>query len=375
MAFQPFALDEYFEDMIQGGISQGKAREDWFQDRTDEASMDLADQAAALKKKMENAAGIFGKKGMFGKLGPYMKTIIPIIATAVGGPAAGALVGTSMAARDSAKRQSQLKRRLEGVKGMQTQKGKYAGTFLEDYMEKGLLGLKDQTTEGLKGLKKADLISGLVDVGLSAMPGFKGGGDAAKEIGKDVATDVATDAATETAGKSFNQSLKEGVKTVFGDKTAYMDANPQSDKFLNKLFAGIERGINKTPLDLDFATNYAGESIVDQGLGSSIEGLATDAGKEAARTNMLTGLTNKLGPLGKMIKDSSYYKMADFATNPLLGAGTSLDNPFGQRLLSAATTPSAYSGIAREQGMNYLNPNDEEPTVVRAQNPYNRYRV
>ena len=66
--------------------------------------------------------------------------------------------------------------------------------------------------------------------------------------------------------------------------------------------------------------------------------------------------------------------MADFATKPLLGPGTSLDNPFKQRLLSSITTPSAYSGIAREQGMNYLNPNDVEPTVVRAQNPYNRYR-
>tara|TARA_R100001463_G_scaffold85170_6_gene140115 strand:+ start:1738 stop:2751 length:1014 start_codon:yes stop_codon:yes gene_type:complete len=336
MAFQPFALDEYFEDMIKGGISQGKSTEDWFQDRADEASMDLADQAAALKRKMANASGIFGKKGRFGKFGPWMKTLIPIITTAALGPGAGAIVGTSMATADTTTRQKQLKNRLKDLKKKATQKGKYAGTFLQDYMEKGLLGLKDQTIEGLEGLKKADLISGLVDMGLSAIPGFKGG-DAAKEVGKE--------AGKEAAEKSLKESLDKGLKALFGDKTA-----------------------------LDFATNYAGESIVDQGLGSSIEGLATDAGKEAARTNILTGLTNKLGPLGNMVKDSSYYKMADFATNPLLGSGTSLDNPFRQRLLSAATTPSAYSGIAREQGMNYLNPNDVEPTVVRAQNPYNRYR-
>ena len=33
MAFQPFALDQYFKDMIEGGISQGKGREQWFDEK------------------------------------------------------------------------------------------------------------------------------------------------------------------------------------------------------------------------------------------------------------------------------------------------------------------------------------------------------
>ena len=98
------------------------------------------------------------------------------------------------------------------------------------------------------------------------------------------------------------------------------------------------------------------------------------AGNTNLDTNILKGLTEKLGPLNDIIKDSSYYKIADFATNPLLGSGTSLDNPFGQRLLSTVTTPSMYSPIVRAEAMDYLNP-EADPTVVRAQNPYQRYRV
>ena len=55
------------------------------------------------------------------------------------------------------------------------------------------------------------------------------------------------------------------------------------------------------------ADDIAGMSSISAAAGSSAQAaadqLATDAGKEAARTNMLTGLTNKLGPLGKMIKE------------------------------------------------------------------------
>ena len=356
MSFQPFVLDEYFEDMIKGGISQGKSRENWFQDRTDEASMDLAKQADAMKKKMKNASGIFGG----GKLGKIANTLIPMLVTATAGPVFGAAAATALATANTATRQRKLKKRQENLEKMATQKGKYAGTFLQDYMEQGLSGLKSQTTEGLKGLKKTDLIGGLLDIGLSAIPGFKGlGADVGKEVGK------------EAGKKSVKESLDKGLKAVFGDKTAYMDAKPQSDKFLNKLFSGIETKIN-APFKQATSTlkNQANAfpASIDNPFGSV-------AGNTNLDTNILKGLTEKLGPLNDMIKNSSYYKMVDFATNPLLGPGTSLDNPFGQRLLSAVTTPSMYSPIAREQGMNYLNPNDEEPTVVRAQNPYNRYRV
>jgi len=368
MSFQPFALDEYFEDMIKGGISQGKAREDWFQDRTDEASMDLAAQADAMKKKMKNAGGIFGTS----KLGKIVNTLIPIIVTATAGPAAGAAAATALATANTATRQRKLKKRQEDLEKMATQKGKYAGTFLQDYMEQGLSGLKSQTTEGLKGLKQVDLISGLLDIGLSAIPGFKGG-DAAKEVGKE----VGKEAGKEAAEKSLKQSLDKGLKAVFGDKTAYMDAKPQSDKFLNKLFASIEKGIN-TPLKMpktlpsnmvgpDAISPLTGPDMLTPNIGATIQNTNLDK-------NILKGLTEKLGPLGQMIKDSSYYKMADFATNPLLGSGTSLDNPFGQRLLSTVTTPSMYSPIVRAEAMDYLNP-EADPTVVRAQNPYQRYRV
>ena len=64
MAFQPFALDQYFKEMIDGGISQGKGREQWFDKKTNEATLDLARQADMMREKMKSAEGLF--KGPLG---------------------------------------------------------------------------------------------------------------------------------------------------------------------------------------------------------------------------------------------------------------------------------------------------------------------
>ena len=62
MAFQPFSLDAYFADMIDGGIKQKKSQEDWFQTKSDEATMDLAKKTDAMRKKLTKKA----KGGFFG---------------------------------------------------------------------------------------------------------------------------------------------------------------------------------------------------------------------------------------------------------------------------------------------------------------------
>ena len=348
MAFQPFALDNYFEDMIKGGISQGKAQEDWFQDRTDEASMDLAAQAEAMKKKLKSAKGLFGSK-----LGGWGKALIPLLANMVV-PGSGLVLGGVMAGTDAISRQKKYKRRLEDLKKLATKKGKYAGTFLENYMEQGLTGLKDQTKAGLKGLKQVDLLTGLLDVGFNVIPGLGKLGKGAAEVGK------------EAGKKGFGESLKEGLKRIFGDKTAYMDKVPQSDKLLNRLFAGIEKGINKAPLNLDFATNYAGESIMDQGLGSSVQSLAPEVTKSAGKNIFNTAGLEKLLEYGTKLPLGAYKTL----TNPLINANT---GTIGGQLISGLSTPSTYSSVIRDEAMDYLNP-PADPTVVRAQNPFNRYR-
>ena len=335
MAFQPFALDEYFEDMIQGGISQGKAREDWFQDRTDEASMDLADQAAALKKKMENAAGIFGKKGMFGKLGPYMKTIIPIIATAVGGPAAGALVGTSMAARDSAKRQSQLKRRLEGVKGMQTQKGKYAGTFLENYIGQGLSGIKTDVLGGLTGGKKLGRWLGGAEILLSLLPGL---GKVGKKAGEDVTKEVVTDVGEEITENVVKDKVENLVKDIapWPGTTASLTPSDISVPPMSYL-----KDIAKIP-------NIGTRAVMP----------------ELPINTLLSGAKDLVKGVG-----GKYAKTANLLTKPLVPYS---GKNFGRNLLSSLTTPSMYAPLLAEL-YKKQNIGQAEPRLQRAPNPYKRW--
>ena len=345
MAFQPFALDRYFEDMIKGGISQGKDIEQWFAEKSDEATLELAEETEKIKKKMKGAKGFFDKHlGGWGKtaLGFVAPWAIPIMATV-----------------DAAKRQNQYKKRLKDLKKLRTKKGKYAGTFLQDYFERGMEGIKGQTTKALEGLKQADLITGLLDVGVSVIPGLSklGKGNVLSKLGE--------------VGKEAKESLKdkliEGAKNVFGGKTAYADAVPQSDKFLNRLFAGIEKGINKTPLNLDFATNYAGESIMDQGLGSSIQSLGTGATKSAGKNIFNTEGLKKIFDLATGGVSGAY----DIATTPLIKGGT---DTIGSQLISSLSTPSTYSPVIRDEYMKYINP-QEEAAVVRAQSPYQRYRV
>ena len=207
MAFQPFSLDAYFADMIDGGIKQKKSQEDWFQTKSDEATMDLAKKTDAMRKKLTKKA----KGGFFGSdLGKVLRFGLNFI------PGYGPLINLAIAAHTANQRQNQLERRAKDLEKMSTTSGKWAGTFLEDYYKKGMTSGKAATKGALKSLKKADLLTGLLDVGLAG-------------IG------AASSAGTE-GGKKFGKKL---VKDLFGDKTKYLDAVPQSDKPLNKLFSAI----------------------------------------------------------------------------------------------------------------------------------------
>ena len=213
MATIPFAVDKFFEDMIKNGISQSKSVEDWFEDKSDDVTISVSEAADKAKKKLEGAKGFFDKTlGTGGKT--LLKILIPQLAPI-------------MEIVDTVGRQKKYKKRLKELSGLTTKSGKYSGTPWEKYFETGMEGIKGQTKSALEGLKKTDLITGERNTGLS----FTGSG-------KDGAF---TDSLTK---------LKENVKNIFGDKTAYMDAIPQSDKALNKLFSGIERGINAPPIPM-----------------------------------------------------------------------------------------------------------------------------
>jgi len=187
-----------------------------------------------------------------------------------------------MSGLDSLQRQKIYKNRLKDVEKMSEKaSSKYAGTFLEDYVTNALSGIKSETKAGLKGLKQADLMTGLAETGLSLLPGLGNYGNVSKEAGKEV-------------GKG---SLLKNSESLFKN-------------LLN--IPGEAIDIVKNPL---WAPKGAGITVGEEG------------------SNILANL------------------------------------------VASASTPAAYAPLLQEPALNWLTGDDRESTIVRAQNPYQRYRV
>ena len=272
MIQQPFALDQFFEEMIDGGISKDKSRQQWFGKKSDEATLFAAEEAEKARKKLEKAKG---------STPSWLKTLIPMAVNAII-PGSGYLLGGLMSGLDSLQRQKIYKNRLKDVEKMSEKaSSKYAGTFLEDYVTNALSGIKSETKAGLKGLKQADLMTGLAETGLSLLPGLGNYGNVSKEAGKEV-------------GKG---SLLKGSENLFKN-------------LLN--IPGEAIDIVKNPL---WAPKGAGITVGEEG------------------SNILANL------------------------------------------VASASTPAAYAPLLQEPALNWLTGDDRESTIVRAQNPYQRYRV
>lgn len=386
MIQQPFALDQFFEEMLGdmgGGIAQSKSREGWFGKKADEASLFAAEQVEAAKKKMEGAEGWFGKN-------PWMKTVIPLLANAIV-PGSGLIVGGLMSGADAAKRQSQYKNRLEDIEKMSEKaSSKYAGTFLEDYVTNALSGIKTSTKEGLKGLKTTDLISGLIETGLSILPGVvKAGGNATGEVVGEVTEEAAKKASEEAAKKTAEEVAKEkaleaSAKKVFpkaidfsgrlpSKGTNVYQNLPDDAGFLNKLFGKIENeGLTKgLGLDKLFASDTNASNVIEETVASQPRGPLT------AQTSKLPQKLLSLipGVDEKMLKTVSTPMFGLDYTKEVGEEGTKFAETLLPNLLASIATPTYYAGPARDALMDELLKGQGEASVARAQNPYRRYSV
>tara|TARA_R100000458_G_scaffold59941_1_gene73000 strand:- start:6607 stop:7590 length:984 start_codon:yes stop_codon:yes gene_type:complete len=322
---KPFALDKFFQAMTdKKGIAKGRAIQDWYGEKADEATMELADIMSKMQKNLKGPKGVF--KG-------WQKALLPILVGAVGGPGAAAAVGALMAGTDLMKTDKEYSKRIKELEKMATTKGKYAGTFLENYIEQGLSGIKSSGLQGLRGGKKLGRVLGGAEILLSLLPGIdkigkkageKIGKKAGEEVAKEVVKDVTTDAATDAGEGIAADVLKDQIGTVIP---------------VSKGVPKLSSSLTKVPLPGTIPKGAIAEEFF-----KNISSLAKD-------------YVPQLGTVKKL-------------TKPLISPG--LKPTLGQSLLSSLTTPSMYTPLATEW-YKKRNIGQSEPILQRAPNPYKRW--
>lgn len=321
---QQFALENLASKI---NLSEKRARQDYVDKQASEATKLLEKQLDDMQKKAQEDTGFFGKT--FGKNAGIAKTLATIALNAI--PGVGQVAAFALNAADLAKSQSDMKKNIKQVSQAKGVPARFAGTFLEDYLRGGFMGAQSQLKSGLQGAKQTQLLTGLV----SLVPGAISAGKALPQAGQQLS--------------KFGSNLGKAA----AGKTSYMNADPASNKLLNKLFANIERNINAPGFQ------PAGETIIDQGGLSSIASQAPTSkflqslSDTAAKGEGLpTGVGNiTVGDLLKPVAD------------------TGIENPALKALASSALTPANYAPLLQDFYMNYLTKPAGEPVMTRASAP------
>ena len=124
-------------------------------------------------------------------------------------------------------------------------------------------------------------------------------------------------------------------------------------------------GLNQLGGGASQATTQAGTQAATQA--------ATQAGSQAA-SQAADKLGTKLGQLLSQVPGvGTAVKIADVASQPLLGAAPDASRTFLQNFGASVLTPALLSGAAQEPLLKYLTTNQVEPSVVRAQSPFRRF--
>ena len=347
-----FALDKFFEAMTdKKGIAKGRAIQDWYGEKSDEATMELADTMREMQKKLK------GPKGMFKG---WQKTLIPLLVGAVTmNPAAGAAVGAMMAGSDLIVKDSRYKQRIEALEKMRTKKGKYAGTFLENYIEQGLSGIKSGTLGGLKGGQKLGRILGGTELLLSLLPGLgEFGKEPAKEVAKEVVKDVTTDIGSEIA-----ENVAEDVAVDASSKLAF--GSDIFHKWPAEVVATTSFDDFPVPIRSDILQQQIGTKANYLKDIAKVGNLGTRAVMpELPMKTLLSGVKDLAKGVG-----GKYAKTSNLLTKPLVPYS---GNNFGRSLLSGLTTPSMYTPLATVWDKK-RNIGQSEPILQRAPNPYKRW--
>ena len=337
---QPFALENLASKV---GLSQKRAQQDYFDARASEATALLEKQLDEMQKKAQKNTGFFGKA--FGKHAGIAKTLATIALNAI--PGVGQVAAAGLNAADLAKSQSDMKKNIKNVSKAGGVPSRFKGTFLENYLEGNIMGAKGQLKSGLKGAKQTQLLTGLA----SLIPGMISAGKALPQAGQQLS--------------SLGSNIGKGLKSTFAGKTAYMDANPASNKLLNKLFANMERNINAP----EIPSNMVGPNAISP-LGGA------------------DGLTPNISSMQKLLapKENKFLQsLADIATKGeglATGVGeitvgdllkpiadTGIENSNLKALAGSALTPANYAPLLQDLYQNYLTKPTEEPVMTRAQAP------
>lgn len=328
---QPFALENLASKV---GLSQKRAQQDYFDARASEATALLEKQLDEMQKKAQKNTGFFGK--VFGKHAGIAKTLATIALNAI--PGVGQVAAAGLNAADLAKSQSDMKKNIKNVSKAGGVPSRFKGTFLENYLEGNIMGARGQLKSGLKGAKQTQLLTGLA----SLIPGMISAGKALPQAGQQLS--------------SLGSNIGKGLKSTFAGKTAYMDANPASNKLLNKLFANMERNINAPGFQ------PAGETIIDQGGLSSIASQASTKAPNKFLQSLANVATKGEGlatGVGKITVGDLLKPIAD----------TGIENSVLKALAGSALTPANYAPLLQDLYQNYLTKPTEEPVMTRAQAP------
>lgn len=324
---KPFSLDAFFKAMTdKKGIAKGRAIQDWFGKKSDEATMELSDIMSEMQKKLKSPKGIF--KG-------WQKTLIPILLAATGNPGAAAAAGAIMGGADLMKTDKEYSRRIKELEEMATTKGKYAGTFLENYIGQGLSGIKTDVLGGLTGGKKLGRWLGGAEILLSLLPGL---GKVGKKAGEDVTKEVVTDVGEEITENVVKDKVENLVKDIapWPGTTASLTPSDISVPPMSYL-----KDIAKIP-------NIGTRAVMP----------------ELPINTLLSGAKDLVKGVG-----GKYAKTANLLTKPLVPYS---GKNFGRNLLSSLTTPSMYAPLLAEL-YKKQNIGQAEPRLQRAPNPYKRW--
>ena len=352
---KPFALDKFFEAMTdKKGIAKGRAIQDWYGKKSDEATMELADIMSKMQKNLKGPKGVF--KG-------WQKALLPILVGAVGGPGAAAAVGAMMAGTDLIKTDKEYSKRIKELEKMATTKGKYAGTFLENYIEQGLSGIKSGGLQGLRGGKKLGRVLGGAEILLSLLPGIdkigkKAGEGVTKEVVKDVTTDIGSEIAENVAENvAENAAVDASSKLALGSDIFH--------KWPGEVLGTTSWDDLPVPLRGDILQQQIGTKATYLKDIAKVGNLGTRAVMpELPMKTLLSGVKDLAKGVG-----GKYAKTANLLTKPLVPYS---GNNFGRNLLSGLTTPSMYAPLATEL-YKKRNIGQSEPMLQRAPNPYKRW--
>lgn len=337
---QPFALENLASKV---NLSEKRARQDYVDKQAREATKLLEKQLDDMQKKAQKDTGFFGKA--FGKNAGIAKTLATIALNAI--PGVGQVASFALNAADLAKSQSDIKKNIKQVSQAKGVPARFAGTFLEDYLRSGFMGAQSQLKSGLQGAKQTQLLTGLA----SLVPGAISAGKALPQAGQQLS--------------SLGSNVGKGLKSTFAGKTAYMDANPASNKVLNKLFSNIERNINAP----EIPSNMVGPNAISplggaDGLTPNISSMQKLlAPKENKFLQSLANIATKGEGLATGVGNITVGDLL----NPV--AETGIENPTLKALASSALTPANSAPLLQDLYMNYLTKPAGEPVMTRASAP------